>query len=405
VVPVLLTAIIFFATYTAIAVGRVPGFRIDRTGAALIGATALLVFRCITFEDAYAALNYRTLILLFGMMVVIANLRLSGFFRWVGIRIVELAAGPKQLLAAIILTTGVLSAFFVNDTVCLIFTPLVLIVCEQISCSPVPYLLALATASNIGSVATITGNPQNMIIGTFSHLSYRQFAAALAPVAVIGLVIDYFVIVTIYRNQMTWRDHVPKIAARVRVFRPLAIKSLIASVIMISLFFYGADVALVALGTAGAILITRRVKPKKVYREIDWELLMLFAGLFVILGAVEKSGLAHDFFLWAGTERLNRLPYLSAVVAILSNLVSNVPAVLLFQSFVRGMADPTKGWLVLAMASTLAGNLTIIGSIANLIVVEGAREHVRISFWEYCKVGIPLTLITLAIGILWLVYL
>jgi len=266
-------------------------------------------------------------------------------------------------------------------------------------------LLALATASNIGSVATITGNPQNMIIGTFSHLSYREFAAALAPIAAIGLVIDYFMISMIYREQMTWVQHVPKLATRVRVFRPLVIKSLLGSAIMIALFFYGADVALVALGTAGAIMITRRVNPKKVYREIDWELLMLFAGLFVILGAVEKSGLARDFFLWAGPEKLNRIPYLAAVIAFLSNLVSNVPAVLLFQSFVRGMADPKKGWLVLAMASTLAGNLTVLGSIANLIVVEGARDHVRITFWEYCKVGIPLTLITLFVGVLWLLYL
>lgn len=400
---VVTAAIIFLLTYTALAIGTFPGTRIDRTGAALIGATFMIVFRCISLEAAYRTMNYHTLVLLFGMMVVVANLRLSGFFRWVGSRVVERAHGPHQLLAIIILSSGILSAFFVNDTVCLIFTPFILDVCRQIPCSPLPYLLALATASNIGSVATITGNPQNMIIGTFSHLSYREFSGSLAPIAAIGFVIDFMIIAWIYREEFKWPSRRNlHVNARVRVFRPLLIKSLSASLLMIAFFFVGGDVAIVALAAAAAILITRRVKPQKVYREIDWELLTLFAGLFVVIAAIENTGLSNLLFEYTGLESRNSLPYLAAVVAGISNLVSNVPAVLLFQSFIPKLPDPKTGWLVLAMASTLAGNLTLLGSIANLIVVQGARHEIKIGFWEYAKAGIPITALTILAGLIWL---
>lgn len=400
----LVPAAIFLATYAVLAIGRFPGLRIDRTGAALIGATLMLVTGVLTIDQAYQAVNYRTLVLLFGMMVVVANLRLSGFFKWVGAYVVQKAHGPHTLLAAVIATSGLLSALFVNDTICLIFTPLILSICRQAGVSPLPFLMALATSSNIGSTATITGNPQNMMIGTFSHLSYREFTFALAPVAAAGLFLDYASIALVYRKQLRWPDQRTEIHERVRVHRPLLIKSLTASVVMIAFFFAGADVSLVAMAAAAAILITRRVNPKKVYREIDWELLTLFAGLFVVIAAVEQSGLSRAFFEHAGVQKMHSMPYFAGVVAVLSNLVSNVPAVLLFRSFIPHLADPHTGWLVLAMASTLAGNLTVLGSIANLIVVQGARHEIEISFSEYAKVGIPLTLLSLAAGLLLLLF-
>lgn len=397
-----LTGLIFFVVYAVLAIGSVPGFRIDRTGAALIGATLMIVVGSITFEQAYQAIDYRTLILLFGMMVVVANLRLSGFFRLVGAKIIEHAKSPHQLLGAVILTSGLLSAFFVNDTVCLVLTPLLLAVCNEIGCSPLPYLIALATSSNIGSVATITGNPQNMLIGTFSHLHYRDFAASLAPVAILGLIIDFILISLIFRSMLHWPKRESAVHPRIRVHRAILIKSLTASIVMIIFFFAGADISLVALAAGASILITRRVKPQKIYREIDWELLTLFAGLFVVVGAVENSGLAHQFFVWAGEERMQKLPYLAGIITVLSNTVSNVPAVLILKSFIPQLSDPRKGWLLLAMASTLAGNLTMLGSIANLIVVQGARYEIKIRFMDFLKVGIPLTIITILIGILFL---
>lgn len=397
-----LTGLIFFVVYAVLAIGSVPGFRIDRTGAALIGATLMIVVGSITFEQAYQAIDYRTLILLFGMMVVVANLRLSGFFRLVGAKIIEHAKSPHQLLGAVILTSGLLSAFFVNDTVCLVLTPLLLAVCNEIGCSPLPYLIALATSSNIGSVATITGNPQNMLIGTFSHLHYRDFAASLAPVAILGLIIDFILITLIFRSMLHWPKRESAVHPRIRVHRAILIKSLTASIVMIIFFFAGADISLVALAAGASILITRRVKPQKIYREIDWELLTLFAGLFVVVGAVENSGLARQFFVWAGKDRMQKLPYLAGIITVLSNTVSNVPAVLILKSFIPQLSDPRKGWLLLAMASTLAGNLTMLGSIANLIVVQGARYEIKIRFMDFLKVGIPLTIITILIGILFL---
>lgn len=396
------TGLIFFLVYAVLAIGSVPGFRIDRTGAALIGATLMIVGGSISFEQAYQSIDYRTLVLLFGMMVVVANLRLSGFFRLIGAKIIEHAKGPFQLLAAVIVTSGLLSAFFVNDTVCLVLTPLLLAVCNEIGCSPLPYLIALATSSNIGSVATITGNPQNMLIGTFSHLHYRDFAASLAPVAIAGLVIDFLIISLVFRSMLHWPKRESVVHPRIRIHRAILIKSVTASIVMIIFFFAGAEISIVALAAGAALLITRRVKAHKIYSEIDWELLTLFAGLFVVVGAVENSGLAHQFFVWAGEDRMKNLPYLAGIIAALSNLVSNVPAVLILKSFIPQLADPRKGWLLLAMSSTLAGNLTMLGSIANLIVVQGARHEIKIRFVDFLKVGIPLTIITILIGILFL---
>src|SRR5262245_51663284 len=190
----LAAVLIFAATYLVLAVGQIPFLRVDRTGAAIVGASLMLAFNVLTVEEAYAAINYDTIILLFGMMIVVANLRLSGFFTLVSEWVVEHARRPILLLTGIVLVAGVFSAFFVNDTMCLVLTPLVLEITTSLRRNPVPYLLAVAMASNIGSVATITGNPQNMMVGSFSRIPYREFAAALAPVAAVGLVLTVAVV-------------------------------------------------------------------------------------------------------------------------------------------------------------------------------------------------------------------
>lgn len=395
--------LIFAATYIVIAIGRLPGFRVDRTGAAIIGATLMLAANVLTLDEAYRAINYETIVLLFGMMIVVANLRLSGFFTVVSAWVVEHAHRPVALLAGIVAVSGVFSAFFVNDTMCLVLTPLVLEITRRLGRNPIPYLLAVAMSSNIGSVATITGNPQNMIVGSLSGIPYRTFAAALAPVAAAGLALTVAVIAIVYRAEFR-KDNELRLDHRPpRVHRALLWKSVIASAAMIALFFGGVPVPKVAIIAGGLLLITRRVKPERVYREIDWGLLVLFAGLFIVIAGIEKTPLAADLFAFASRYHLERTAPLSIASALLSNLVSNVPAVLVFKSFVPRLADPAHAWLTLAMSSTLAGNLTVLGSVANLIVVERARREVRISFWEYAKAGVPLTVFTLAAGI-WMLH-
>ena len=400
-----MAAILIFAiTYLVLAIGRLPGFRIDRTGAAIIGASFMVGINALSLNEAYAAINFDTIILLFGMMIVVANLQLSGFFSLVAERVVEHAHSPVVLLVSIVAVAGVFSAFFVNDTMCLVLTPLVLEIAETLDRNPVPYLLAVAMASNIGSVATITGNPQNMMIGSFSGIPYRHFLAILAPIAAVGLVLLVLVIYIAFRDEFTAAGPVKISKQPVRVDRGLMWKSIIASLAMIVMFFVGWPVPKVAVVTGAALLITRRVDPEKVYRSIDWGLLVMFAGLFIVIAGIEKTSLENDLAALAGQLHLDNVFLLSGFSAVLSNLVSNVPAVLIFKPLVGHLVNPTRAWLTLAMSSTLAGNLTLLGSVANLIVVQQARAKVRIGFWQYFQVGAPLAVLTILFGAAWIAY-
>ena len=394
---------IFLGTYFVLAVGSFPGLRLDRTGAAIIGASLMIGFNVLTFEEAVRAVDYSTLVLLFGMMIVVANLRLSGFFRVVSAWAVRHAHQPRTLLGAVVVVSGVFSAFFVNDTMCLVLTPLVLEVTERLERDPLPYLLGVAMASNAGSVATLTGNPQNMLIGSLSGISYRGFSAALAPVAAVSLALTFAVIVLLFPKEFRRQAPMEIPEVRVRVNRVLLWKALVVSAAMIGLFFWGWAVAKVAVVAGAVLLITRRVKPEKVYHEIDWQLLAMFAGLFIVVAGFEKTSVEEELAAAAARFRLDQVWVLSGWSALISNVVSNVPAVLLFAPLIRRLSDPRAGWLTLAMSSTLAGNLTLVGSVANLIVVQRARRHRPITFWEYCRVGIPVTLSTLAAGAAYLI--
>lgn len=378
--------------------------RVDRTGAAIIGAVLMVVTGAIGFDAAVQAVNFRTLVLLFGMMVLVAHLRLAGglaaLVRLVSSRVTH----PIALLLALVFVTGGLSALFVNDTICLVFTPIVVDIAEARRHRPLPYLLALATASNIGSVATVTGNPQNMLIGSVSGLSFRAFSAALGPVAIGGLALDALVIWLIFRRQLgtlAEPDALPP--PETPLHPPVLIKAVIVAGAMLAGFLAGYDTALVSATGAAVLLVTRRVSPGKVYAAIDWDLLMLFGGLFVVVGGVEQAGIDKRLFNALAPLGLQSVAGLSAATAILGNAVSNLPAVMLLTHLVPDLPDPRRAWLALAMASTFAGNLTVLGSIANLIVVEGARRRgIHIGFWDYARVGIPVTIVTLAVGIWWL---
>jgi Na+/H+ antiporter NhaD/arsenite permease-like protein len=240
-----------------------------------------------------------------------------------------------------------------------------------------------------------------MLIGSFSGIPYRDFAAALSPVAAVGLLTAIGMIALIYRREfLTAAPRVVVDPPPVRVHRALAWKSTIVSAGMIVFFFAGWPVSKVALVAGALLLVTRRVKPERVYAQIDWSLLVLFIGLFIIVRGVEKTSLSANLFAIASRLHLDRPGVMSAFAATLSNVVSNVPAVLVFRPFIPHLTDARHAWLTLAMSSTLAGNLTVLGSVANLIVLERARHKVRISFWEYARVGVPLTVLTIALGVL-----
>jgi Na+/H+ antiporter NhaD/arsenite permease-like protein len=373
----------------------------------------------VSLEQAVSreAIDYETLLLLFGMMVVVGYLRLAGFFGVLTNWAVAHVRSPLILLAVTVMLSGLLSTFLVNDIVCVALTPLVLHLTRRFRLNPIPYLVGLATAANIGSAGTITGNPQNMMIGVQSHIPYWEFAAKLMPVAVLGLLVDCLLVMLLYRGRLlaeqTATDaeaKAPTPAAEADEFndaRPhpwLLTKSVAITLGALVLFFAGLPIALVALGAAAALLLGR-VRPEKVYRQIDWSLLVMFTGLFVVVYAFRLHVVAGWHLDQWGMAASHPVGILSLLSVGLSNLVSNVPAVMLLEPVVQGMAPERQetAWLVLAMSSTFAGNLTLLGSVANLIVVENARRAgIVVSFWEYCKVGVPVTVLTLLIGVLWL---
>jgi Na+/H+ antiporter NhaD/arsenite permease-like protein len=400
----LIAVVVFAGTYLGLALGRLPFLRVDRTGVAIIGGAVMVVSGVVPWDRAVAAVDAHTLVLLFGMMIVAAYLRLSGFFRLVTYTAVRRAHTPVGLLALIVVAAGVLSALFVNDVVCLVMAPIVLDLVRQLRLPPQPYLVGLATAANVGSVATLTGNPQNMLVGSFSGIGYRTFLLRQAPVAVIGLALVFAVIWLVYRRQLPAAFSAVDLEERFAVHRALMTKTIVAVSVMLIAFLAGVPIALVAIAGAACCLLTRRVNPDKVYREIDWGLLVLFTGLFVVIAGVEASGLTGELLDLASAIGLYRPAVLTAVTAVLSNLVSNVPAVLLFKTLIPTFGEPVRAWLILAMASTMAGNLTIVGSVANLIVVEQARgAGIRLGFVEHGKVGVPVTLLTLLAGWLLLI--
>jgi len=402
-VRILAAYIIFLSSYVVFALGKFPGLKIDRTGAAIIGAVGMVAFRIIRPADAIQHVNFQTVVLLFSMMLIVGNLHLVGFFEW-NAEVVLRRLKPHQLLPAVIFTCGFLSAFFVNDIVCLVMVPFVLNITRKMSLQPLPYLLAVATASNIGSVGTITGNPQNMLIGSFSGIHYRDFLFHLAPVSIAGLFVDWAVLHWIHmRNVVLRAEERTEIPLPTLDLSNLTKPLVVATAVVIG-FFIGVDPALMAALGAAMLLITRTLEPQKLYKEVDWGLLVFFVGLFLIVGGAENAGITTRLLDVARNWNLQRTWVFTLSVATLCNIVNNVPAVMLLKTMVPGFADPHKAWLVLAMASTLAGNLTITGSVANIIVVETAKPEVEIEYRDYLRVGVPITLLTLTIGWAWLTW-
>lgn len=393
--------VVFAFVYLGMILGEIPGLALDRTGVALLGAIALVASGEVTVPEAWQAIDTGTMALLLGLMVVSAQFRLGGFYTRLTRSVASREAAPPRLLALLILVAGVLSAVLANDIVCLAMAPVLAEGCARRGLDPVPFLLALACAANVGSAATLIGNPQNMLIGQRLHLSFSGYLLDAGLPAAVGLLATWVVICVVQRGRWYARVEVPVVAEQ-PFSRWQSTKGLVVLSTLVVLFLvspWPRDV--VALAGAGVLLLSRRMASRDMLGLVDWELLVLFAGLFVLNQALVASGNLERMVapLTAAGLDLRHPGLLFPLTVVLSNLVSNVPAVMLLLPFAT---HPIAGPL-LALASTLAGNLLLVGSIANLIVVDQAdRLGIRIGWRAHAKIGVPVTVVTLVIAGLWL---
>ncbi|HKQ59795.1 MAG TPA: SLC13 family permease [Candidatus Polarisedimenticolaceae bacterium] len=393
---------VFVLVYLGMILGEFPGLALDRTGFALLGAIALLASGRIRPAEAWQAVDVPTLALLFGLMVVSAQLRLGGFYTRVTARLAAAELPPDALLALLVLVAGLLSAALANDIVCLAMAPILIDGCARRGLDPLPFLLALACAANVGSAATLIGNPQNMLIGQVLGLSFAGYLLDAGVPALLGLGVVWWVVRRSARGR--WRREAAVGEAVAHGYDGWQTAKGLAVLVVLLALFLGApwprDV--LALTAAGVLLCSRKLASREMLAQVDWHLLVLFVGLFVVNHAVASSGMldaALGAIERAGAD-LGRPAWLFAGTVVLSNLVSNVPAVMLL---LPAAAHAPLGGAVLALASTLAGNLLLVGSIANLIVVDqAARRGVRIGWREHARVGLPVTLLTLLIAAGWL---
>jgi Na+/H+ antiporter NhaD/arsenite permease-like protein len=391
--------IIFLIVYLGMILGGLPFLRLDRTGVALLGAIALISINALTLEQAVASIHLPTMALLFAFMVVSAQMRLGGFYDWVTNRLAGLGLGPASLLAVLIGVSAALSAVFSNDIVCLAMAPLLVDACRRRQLAPVPFLLALACASNIGSAATLIGNPQNMLIGQTMRLSFDgYFLDAILPVA-LGLVLCWVLIARQAKGR--WQEAAPAPDAQAPAIAFDAWQTtkglVVAGALLVGFLIAPWPREHMALVGAGILLMSRQLRSQNMLGLVDWELLVLFMSLFVVNAALQRTGLTGEAVAWMAAHglQLDQPGALFATTFVLSNLVSNVPAVMLLIPVVH---HPLGG-VMLALVSTLAGNLLIVGSIANIIVVDAAaRRGIAIDWRRHARVGVPVTLATLAIS-------
>ena len=393
--------LIFGFVYLGMILGEIPPLRLDRTGIALLGAIAFLATGHVAVSEAWAVVDVPTIGLLFGLMVISAQFRLGGFYSYVTRWLASIQVGPSLLLALLTAVSGVLSALLANDIVCLAVAPLLVEGCARRRLNPVPYLLALACASNVGSAATLIGNPQNMLIGQRLHLDFAQYVLDAAVPSVLGLAAVWAVIAWFYRRDWHAETPVPQVEAPALNAWQTGKGIVIITLLVAGFLFSPYPRESLALTAAGILLLSRRMSSREMLALVDWHLLVLFFGLFIVNYVLSASGtLAYmmDGVRAAGIE-VSRPGWLFVVTAVLSNLVSNVPAVMLLLP----MATHKLAGPILALSSTLAGNLFIVGSIANIIVVDqAARLGVKISWGRHARVGVPVTVVTLAIAAGWL---
>ena len=377
---------------------------LNRPAAASLGTVLMVACGVMTTKQAYAAVDYDTLVLLLGMMLISAYLGLAGFFDWAADRILQEAPTPTRLLLYLMLTSGGLSALLVNDTVCLMLTPLVVAVMLRGQLPLAPYLLALAMSANIGSVATLVGNPQNMIIGQLgrAHLTFPGFSKSMIPVAVMCLAVQYAVLRFGFRRVLAQAVIRKTPGEPTPLDRRLVGVTFVVLALVFAGFMAGLNLAWTALTGGAVVMVLARRDTHQVLKLVDWHLLVFFAALFVVVEGLNSTGLPdriyaslRPLFGSSASAQAWNLAWFSAVG---SNIFSNVPFVLVAGKWIGNFTQPELMWKVMALATTFAGNLTLLGSVANLIVVESARGHCEVGFWDYAKYGIPVTLLTTAVG-------
>jgi len=381
--------------------------RLDRPSGALLGAVLMVITGVLTLDEAYRAIDFNTILLLLGMMLVIAYLKIANCFKYLSYLLITHARNSFLLLCFVSFSSGILSALFVNDTICLMFTPLLILALNQTKLNPIPFLIALATSSNIGSVVTLTGNPQNMLIGIFSKIPYVDFTIHLLPIGLLSLVANVFIIYLLFRRDINFKkmDAIKLIKPELDI--KLTTKSLGVLFFIFLGFIFTGNLPLSAITGGLALLIISGTKPQHAMEKVDWTLLLFFSGLFIVVGGINKAGfltLAHNAVEpYLGNTASSQIIHFSIFSVIASNLVSNVPFVLLSATWIDKFIDPKTMWYALAMSSTFAGNLTVMGSVANMIVLELSKEYVHVGFWDFFKVGFTTTLVSTIIGILILI--
>ena len=390
--------LIFALTYLGLAAGRVPGLKLDRTGIAMLGAIAIMIFSGEPPTEVVGYIHWPTILLLFGFFVLSAQLRLSGFFDAVAVAIARRLDRPARFLLVLMLATAGLSAFMNHDIICLVFAPIVAAALLRRSIDPVPFLVALAIASNIGAAATLVGNPQDMMIAQIGGLDFGQYSLwCIAPV-LFALGCAYAIIWTMSRPRLA----TPGTASPVSVEalhpydRPHTLKGLIILGIVVGLFFTPLPKELVALTAAAIHLASPKYRTEELLKLVDWPILVLFMSLFVVTGAFEATDYGNKAVLWLEQQSLHLdTPWILVLVtATLSNLVNNSAAVMLLLK-VADVAQPPAAY-VLALANSFGGSLIIVGSVSNIIVVQQARElGISISFKEFARLGVPVTVAAL----------
>ena len=384
--------------------GRERGFYLDRPAGALLGAVAMVLAGVVPTQEALTrAVNFETLILLFSMMVVCAYMVEARLFRFVSYLTLSHVRSPRRLLIAVVFVSGVLSAVLVNDTVCLMTTPLVVQCCRDAKLKPLPYLLAVCFGANAGSVATPTGNPQNMIIGTLSGISYTRFVLSLGLPALLSLIVVALCLLWLFRKDLA-EQQLPSLSLARPAFDPsLATLCLGTLGLILAGFCLGYSLAWTSLAGAALIIALGRRSPRRLIGQVDYVLLVFFAGLFVLVYGVGKAGLAEALFVrlrpFLGDSALGQAVVFGSFTIGLSQVVSNVPFVLLASQWMPLFKDPPLMWLSMALLSTLAGNLTIVGSVANIIVLDTAGPDGKIGFFRFLRYGALVTFLTTVLSL------
>jgi len=397
-----LVVVVFALTYVGMALGHVPGLKIDRTGITLIAAAILLATEAVSFGAATTAIDGATLVLMFALMILSAQFAGAGFYDGCAARIVAARAHPHVLLALVIAAGGVLSAILVNDIVVFAMTPILCVGLRGRGLDPKPYLMALAGAANAGSAATLIGNPQNILIGQVGKLGFWDFAAVAGPPAILGLLCVYAGVRLMWAKELDAPAQ-PGNPVSAAEDRWQIGKAAVATVALLALFASPLPREVAALAVAAALLVSRTVQSHKLVAAVDWPLLLMIACLFIVTGAFAGTGVGTKLLEVSAAYGFTPHSLMTLVPGALlaSNTIGNVPATILIVSLWPDL--PAGALYALAILTTLAGNLLLIGSLCNLIVAERAQAMgVRLSFGDFARAGVPVTLSSMALAALWL---